>query len=898
MSTPVWITPPGSLGTIPEGVFYAIPLAATADVPVYYKLIAGRLPLGMFIDETGILSGNPAAKSYSEGIPLPVAGDTISQFAVRAYTETNQLADRTFTITVTGQNTVTWVTPAGSIGTYYDGNQITDLQLQYLDADIYAKPVVTLINGSLPPGLTLSTSGVISGYIKPAIAIDATPGYSYAGTQGYSQFPYDFTTISTTTNYEFTVRVTNGQSSDTRTFDILVYALDTMTADNSQLTADNTFVTADVTPQVPPIITTPTGSIGSVRSDNFFAFQFTGIDFNYNAFQFIATTSLPPGLTLDPNSGWLYGYIPASGILNTVYSFSLIAQETTNTSVVSGSYTFNLTITGPVGSDVTWLTPNNLGSIFNGSTSTFYVAAVNSSGLTLTYQLLSGSNSRLPQGLQLLPSGNIAGRVSFDTFAVDNGSTTFDATTNSNTTVLPKVTTFDMVCTFTVLVTSTNGVIYATNTFSITVIREYQMPYNNLYIQAMPPEQDRYLLNNLLQNTSIFPPALIYRNDDPNFGVATRVIYEHAYGLTAATQEEYLSSLVLNHYWKNLTLGEIKTAQAVDPVTGKIVYEVVYSEVVDNLVNNKDQSADKSVNLPFTIENDIATVYPNALVDMRTQVIDVVGQESNLLPLWMLSKQANGQVLGFTPAWIIAYTNPGQSGQVAYNITTQFGNQLNLVDFEVDRYELDCLLTKNWNPYTVAIPLTTILGDGEIITATFAEQNSAPYVVGQEIVVAGVTPATYNKNYYVRSCTTTQVTFVGYATALATGGTVSNMAGWMPTPPSLTTFDLSKATATWINTSNAVVSWINTDGNQVSWTYGTPPGTIFDGGSMQFIAPVDMYSANATTVYDKYLMFPYRTIIEPIPQVNQVLWVNDYNDLIVWVNNSNKQLIWTSVTAA
>jgi hypothetical protein len=35
--------------------------------------------------------------------------------------------------------------------------------------------------------------------------------------------------------------------------------------------------------------------------------------------------------------------------------------------------------------------------------------------------------------------------------------------------------------------------------------------------------------------------------------------------------------------------------------------------------------------------------------------------------------------------------------------------------------------------------------------------------------------------------------------------------------------------------------------------------TTFDQGSMRFIAPVDMYSQ--TTVYDKYLKFPYRTIL-------------------------------------
>lgn len=864
MSRPVWITPAGSLGTIPEGVFYSIPLSATADTTVYYELIAGNLPPGMFINEDGILSGNPVSKSASEGIPLPVAKDTTSRFAIRAYTQTNQLTDRTFTITVTGQNNIEWITPSGTIGTYYDGNQITGLTVQYQDSDIYAKPVVTLISGSLPPGLTISTSGVISGYIEPAIPVGATPGFSRNGTQGYDVYSCDFTTISTTTNYEFTLRVTNGQASDTRTFDILVYALDTMTADNVQLTADNTFVTADVLTLVPPIITTPTGSIGSTRNDNFYAFQFTGIDFNSNQFQFIATTSLPPGLTLDPNSGWLYGYIPASSILNTTYTFDLIAREINNPTVVSGTYAFSLTVTGSIVSDVIWITPSYLGSIFNGSTSTFYVSAVSSGGQTLTYQLLSGSNSRLPQGLQLLSSGHIAGRVSFDTFTVDNGNTTFDATTNSNTTVTPRPTTFDLVCTFTVRVTSVNGLVDATQTFSIQVLREYNEPYNNLYIQCMPPEQDRALIATLLQNNEIFPPALIYRSDDPNFGVANRVIYEHAYGLTVATQETYLNSLSINHYWKNLTLGEIKTAQAIDPITGRIVYEVVYSEVVDDLVNLAGQSANKSVDLPYTVNGDVAIVYPNALVDMRNQVIDVVGQTSNQLPLWMLSKQTDGSVLGFTPAWVIAYTKPGESGQIAYNIKTQFGDQLNLVDFEVDRYELDGFLTKNWNPYTTTINLTTIAGNGKIITATYASQTRPPFAIGQEIVISGVTPATYNGNYYVKTCSTTQVTFVGTGTATAstTGGTVSTVPNWMPSPPSLTTFDLSTATTTWINNYNVLTSWINNNGDTCQWTYGTPPGTIFDGGSMQFVAPVDMYSATATTEYDKYLVFPRRNILE------------------------------------
>ena len=775
MAPPVWVTPPGTLGTIPEGVFYSVPLVAAAAETVYYQLIAGRLPPGIQINETGILSGNPQAIATVQGVPLDVTTDTISQFAVRAYTATKQLADRTFTITVTGQTTVVWTTPSGSIGTYYDGVQISGLAVDYSNPDIYSINVITLIAGALPPGLTISSAGVISGYIIP-----------------------DVNTHTTKTTYSFTLKVSNGVSSDVRAFSILVYARSTMTADNTQLTADDTFVTADVTPIQPPIITTPTGSIGSTRSDNFYAFQFTGLDFAGNAFQFIPTTDLPPGLTLDPNSGWLYGYIPFGGGLAADYSFTIIAWESSDHDNHSNDYDYTLTITGPVNSDVDWLTPSSaveraknpssLGLIDNGATSTFYVAAVSVSGIPLQYQLVSGSDSRLPQGLQLLTSGHIAGRVSFDTFTLDGGTTVFDV--NLNTVDQP--TTFDLVAIFTVNAFSTNGLIDVDKTFSITVVRRYEVPFDNLYIQAMPPQNDRDLLASLLQNPTIFPPSLIYRNDDLNFGVARNVVYNHAYGLTATTLDTYVESLNLNHYWKNLVLGEIKTAQALDD-DGNILYEVVYSNVVDDLVNNDGVSVDKEVVLAFPINantlDEIDAVWPNGLQDMRDQVIDVVGQISNVLPRWMLSYQPDGRVLGFTPAWVIAYTNPGQSGQVAYNIQTHFGDQLNLVDFEVDRYELDNLLTKNWDRAT------------------------------QE---------------------------------------------WDPTPPSYTRFDggiVTSVTSPWVNDADDVVNWINDSAEILYWT-NTWNGqqTTFDGNSLQFIAPVDMYSN--TNEYDKYLVFPKRNILE------------------------------------
>jgi hypothetical protein len=80
-----------------------------------------------------------------------------------------------------------------------------------------------------------------------------------------------------------------------------------------------------------------------------------------------------------------------------------------------------MTVIGDVDTEVIWLTEPDLGTINNGATSTLEVVAVNVGGRTLQYRIVSGSASKLPQGLTLLPSGNISGKVSFNTVALDGG---------------------------------------------------------------------------------------------------------------------------------------------------------------------------------------------------------------------------------------------------------------------------------------------------------------------------------------------------------------------------------------------------------------------------------------------------------------------------------------------
>jgi hypothetical protein len=164
MAQPVWITTPGSLGTIPEGVFYQIPLQAYDPNPepgtgLYYKIVAGSLPAGIQIGKSGLLAGVPQALAIVQGVPTPVNADVTSKFAVRAYTEytyngatiVRNIADQTFTLTITGENVPQFVTPAGNIGTYYDGVEVT-IPIETTDPDPNDTIVFRIARGALPPG--------------------------------------------------------------------------------------------------------------------------------------------------------------------------------------------------------------------------------------------------------------------------------------------------------------------------------------------------------------------------------------------------------------------------------------------------------------------------------------------------------------------------------------------------------------------------------------------------------------------------------------------------------------------------------------------------------------------------------------------------------------------------
>jgi len=1177
MAQPVWITPAGSLGVVPEGIFYQQNLLAEdPDLStVTYALIAGSLPTGIQLTNTGTVTGVPAAVVRVSGVPAEVSRDVTNKFTIRAYSTDvpPKIRDRTFTLTVTGDDAPEFTTPAGSLGVFYDGDEL-NIQINYTDTDPADVVVVRLIAGELPGGISVSPDGLISGYIRPAANVDEPPGYDV--TPIYT-LPYDFIVSAISKNYQFTLEVTDGRSSNLRTFYFFVFDRSTMTADNSVDTADSTEITADeTTERAPFIVNSAVTDLGTVRGDNYYAHQFIGRDYDTLNLRYAIAVNegsgLPPGPVLDPSTGWYYGYIPDQGITQIDYSFNIwafqadysnpaitvlsadaatdqltaqgsgsvtagqalifggtfgglvagtiyyvdtivsedeIADEivftlvattltddigqvlaslvvecvatlagtnritclstvgigagqpiqftgttfggisssatqiyyvqqvvnptqftvatspTATSSVVltnaSGSmvanfivasrpYPYTITVAGEIDAEVVWLTDADLGVLENGDTSLLKIEAENRGGRALTYQLKEGAFNELPQGLQLLPSGEIVGRVSFNTFAIDLGSTVIDGGTttwDSSFTftvnayardtgqILYQVSTVEIVdggtgysdVTLPIIefstpvgasatqalagnVTVSGGIVTAVEvanagggytspatitvtegyggsgaeliavmvptgirdvvsvfkTFTVRVFREYNKPYQNLIVQAMPPFNDRVLVDSLLNNQNIFVPEFIFRPDDPNFGKATRVNYEHAYGLSPDTTDRYVESLYLNHYWKNLVLGQIETAQALDSV-GNVIYEVVYSRIIDNLVNADGESVSKIVNLPYAINTAVTNgtvtqVYPNSLVNMRDQVIDVVGQISTKLPAWMTSKQANGRVLGFTPAWVLCYTNPGRSQQIAYYIQTQFGEQLNQVDFEVDRYILDRELSRNWDTatqqWTPEPNLTTFdrfdtagynfIGTVSIATdLAYTDVNQRPLeyinalggLDGQIGNIDGntlifVKQEAYNgppgSNYATPDAAWVDYLFPFDSTPYDQLGTEFDQSVEVPNTPvnermavwrisvdpitTIVTLSIEQNTAAndfvQIERGNFYLSAQlyrptvpGLDLTQISWLpliTVTTTETIFDVGSVAFEDPVDMY--DPTDAYDKYLVFPKTNILE------------------------------------
>ncbi len=142
----------------------------TSNALVRYQttLVSGSLPVGLTLNENGLISGTATG----------VSSDTTYTFQVKAISEgaPDQIS-RNLSIVIKAPSSISWVSN-GIIATLNDSvaPSRTNVSIQLDVRTSSPSPVIydtTLASGSLPPGLVLSASGLIMGS-TPQVAQDTT----------------------------------------------------------------------------------------------------------------------------------------------------------------------------------------------------------------------------------------------------------------------------------------------------------------------------------------------------------------------------------------------------------------------------------------------------------------------------------------------------------------------------------------------------------------------------------------------------------------------------------------------------------------------------------------------------------------------------------------------------
>ena len=699
-ATPQFTIPDGILFTSEDSTWIEFPITYSNPIPsneILIRVLQGQLPPGLEINEYGLIRG------YAEP---PTAQTNLTEVTTSAIATDN--TNNYITVLTTSGFFVN--RPIVFTGVSFGG--IASGEVYYIKSVVNA----TQITITTAPGADIFIVDTSSGFM------DVTLPATNIGQPTKRQYSFTLDLLSEKGNdrAQYAINIVNqnlgvsqggpGKPLGTRTPTILNTRPLTFDIESNEIDYGY-YVLPPIGSVNPPGITyAPNANayIGEFQSDNFLGFHLLGYDFDGEQLSYIIDGQ-PSWLFYDSNTGWLYGTpnIPINSIEE--YSFLARAFKTVGSSTYnSADFNFNFKISNGISGTVNWITDSNLGNINNASYSYFNVKA--ESDVDLEYEITSGE---LPPNLDLLSNGEIIGIVAYqptDNYQTQNESATFTFS------VLAKA-----------IDPSLSSFINSTKTFTITVLQEYSEPTDNLYIKCTPDAEDRNLISSLLSDEFLIPEEYLYRPEDGNFGKAKNVTYAHAYGINTSNLEEYLEAVKKNHYWRDVTLGELSTAVAKDE-NNNIIYEVIYSNVIDNLsVYNPiygvdyrystsvseeifwprfidlnlgpwytsdtdiytsfifNQEAEIITNLreytlltqdgiPLLLNGGVPTfytsltpgyarvLYPNSLDNMRLRVEQELGANFNakLLPLWMTSQQRDGNTLGFTPAWVIAYTKPAE----------------------------------------------------------------------------------------------------------------------------------------------------------------------------------------------------------------------------------------------
>ena len=693
MASPVWKTTAGLIAIINERDYYSVQLEAEDldSTALTYSKIAGTLPTGIELSSTGLL----------HGVPTEVATRVPYTFVARVTDGTN-IADRSFTLQILGVDVPVFSTAAGvlnqrlnavyraddatiladnTIVTADTAGTVLVLDGSYIQYQISASDIDTatgktltydIVDGRLPVGVTMTTSGLVSGIIE----LTDSERFNIYGDDSTTK------TISRAENFAFTVRVSDGSATSQQEHNILVFTPDFWRVDNERLTIDGTDyetypLDMSLSSSRVPVFTTDS-ALGEFRHDNKTVIKIDVYDADalQGALTYsIQSGSLPPGLSIDSATGEISGTLPSQSLVSKDYSFTIRASRTPHTGVtVFGERTFSITVIGDINIGVSFTSATALGTVTAGIPSLISLEATTvEANRVLEYSITSGS---LPTGLTLSPAGNIIGTVDKTEFTtVDDNGITFDTNTMS----------IDRQYAFTVAVTDQYQSVATTTQFTLDVSLPFGVEYGNMTARGLISGTNRDLFYQLSQDPNINSSQNIFRPEDPAFGMRSIPEMLLIAGLEHQTLTVLQNQMEQFHKLTAVYFGDIKTAVAKSPLA-ITKYEVVYIEMKDDPLNK-------------------------AITDMRTRMKLLGEREYINLPLWMRTSQdSSGVPLGYKMAIVLAYCKPGQSALVKKRIQDK-KIDYKKINFVIDRYMTDINL----------VDTGTITADGSTTSFTINE---------------------------------------------------------------------------------------------------------------------------------------------------------------------------------
>lgn len=256
MTSPVWITNAGFLGTLTEKTAVSIPFSVNTTA-TSFSIVSGKLPQGLVL-KLETTSTTATTTGFIVGNPMSVPSTVRSQFVIRAKNNSG-VSDRTFSLDVTSSVDPIWITsggflPVGTSGECFAVNEhIVDYQLSALPNVLFENMKMRYYiadgDGQLPRGLRLTEDGRIVGTIDEiTVQEDAATvtgdGYD---TEKYDQYPYDSAVIVENISnrpkyikkiYQFYVTATDGFNSSRKMFKLQVVDVNSLRADTGYISAD------------------------------------------------------------------------------------------------------------------------------------------------------------------------------------------------------------------------------------------------------------------------------------------------------------------------------------------------------------------------------------------------------------------------------------------------------------------------------------------------------------------------------------------------------------------------------------------------------------------------------------------------------------------------------------